>query len=32
VDRVWTVKGNKAIINGVEFTRKEIVGILSAMD
>jgi hypothetical protein len=32
VDRVWTVKGGKAIINGVEFTRKEIVGILSAMD
>jgi hypothetical protein len=32
VDRIWTVKGGKAIINGVEFTRKEIVGILSAMD
>jgi hypothetical protein len=32
VERPWTIKGSKAVINGVEFTRKELAGILAAMD
>ena len=32
VSRPWTIKGSKAIINGVEFTRKELAGIVAQMD
>jgi len=32
VERPWSVKGNKVLINGVEFTRREIAGILAQMD
>ena len=32
VDRPWRIRGHKAIINGVEFTRKELYAILSQME
>lgn len=28
----WTIKGTKVIINGIEFTRRELAGILAQMD
>ena len=28
----WTIKGSKVLINGLEFTRKELAGILAQMD
>ena len=28
----WTIKGSKVIINGIEFTRRELAGILAQMD
>ena len=32
VDRPWKIRGHRAIINGVEFTRKELYAILSQME
>lgn len=28
----WTIKGNRAVINGIEFTRKQLAGLLAQMD
>ncbi len=32
VSKPWTIRGSKVIINGVEFTRKELAGIVAQMD
>lgn len=32
ISKPWSIRGNKIIINGIEFTRKELTAILAQMD